>query len=186
MVNLGQAAAILYGTSAPGNTNVLWAKTSTNDPNTWTIQGYHQYLLGSWSLISTAHYGNSAPAESSKVWLDTNFDPPIIKTYNGTSWLEINKLRSLSKVSDFTLSGNENNAFVNVNSSNNININIEDPAIDEFACTISRLGEGEVILIPAVGVLLNGINSALNIVGQWRSVIIRRLAANEFLVEGNI
>tara|TARA_R110001592_G_scaffold74779_5_gene226884 strand:- start:9971 stop:10531 length:561 start_codon:yes stop_codon:yes gene_type:complete len=186
MVNLGQAAAILYGTSAPGNTNVIWAKTSTNDPNTWAIIGFYQYLAGNWSLITTTHYGNSAPADSSKVWLDTNFNPPIIKTYNGASWLEINKLRSSNKTADFTLSANENNAFVNVNSSNDINITIEDPALDEFACTFSRLGEGAVTLIPAAGVLLNGINGALTIVTQWRSVMIRKLAENEFLVEGNI
>jgi len=186
MVNLGQASAILYGTAAPGNTNILWAKTSTADPNTWTILGFYQYLSGAWQLIAASERSTTAPNNTHKVWLDSNFTPPIIKTYNGSSWQEINKLRSVTKVSNFTLSVNENNAFVNVNADEDIIINIVDPGIDEFACTISRLGDGEVIIIPESGVSLNGINNALSIVDKWRSVIIRKLSANEFLVEGNI
>ena len=186
MTNLGQASAILYGTTAPANTNVLWAETTTADPNTWAIIGFYQYLSGAWSLIAVSHRGTTAPVETNKVWLDSNFTPPIIKTYNGSAWQEINKLRSVLKAANFTLSANENNAFVNVNSAGNITITIEDPGTAEFACTISRLGAGAVSLVPSAGVLLNGVNGALAIQSQWRSVMVRKLADDEFLIEGNI
>jgi hypothetical protein len=185
-INLGQASAILYGTTAPGNTNVLWAKTTTNDPNTWAIVGFYQYLSGAWSLITVSQRSTNAPSDTNKVWLDSNFTPPVIKTYNGNAWTEINKLRSVAKTADFTLSANENNASVNVDSSGDVTVTIEDPGLTEFACTISRLGAGAVSLVPSVGVLLNGVNGALAIQSQWRSVMVRKLADDEFLVEGNI
>tara|TARA_R110001592_G_scaffold268269_3_gene534538 strand:- start:46717 stop:47277 length:561 start_codon:yes stop_codon:yes gene_type:complete len=186
MSSLGQASAILYGTTAPGNTNVLWAKTTTNDPNTWAILGFYQYLSGAWSLITVSERSTTAPSDTNKVWLDSNFTPPVIKTYNGSAWAEINKLRSVTKTEDFTLSANENNAFVNINSANDVTVTLEDPGLTEFACTLSRLGTGAVTIVPAGAVLINGVNGALSIQNQWRSVMVRKLAEDEFLVEGNI
>ena len=183
---LGQVSSILYGTVAPSETDVIWAKTTTNDPNTWAILGFYQYLSGAWSLITVSERSTTAPSDTNKVWLDSNFTPPVIKTYDGSAWTEINKLRSVTKTADFTLSANENNAFVNVDAATDITVTIEDPALTEFACTISRLGTGAVSLVPAGAVLLNGVNGALAIQSQWRSVMVRKLAEDEFLVEGNI
>lgn len=53
-VTLGQVAAILYGTSAPANTNVIWGETSTNDPNTWSVLNFRRYNAGTsqWVIIA--------------------------------------------------------------------------------------------------------------------------------------
>jgi hypothetical protein len=52
MAILGQAAAVLYGTTAPSNTDVIWAETTTNDPNTWSIVAFKAYQSGSWVTFS--------------------------------------------------------------------------------------------------------------------------------------
>jgi len=54
MAILGQASAILYGTSAPSNTNVIWGKTTTNDSATWALLGFFQYDGSSWEPLVTA------------------------------------------------------------------------------------------------------------------------------------
>lgn len=184
MVNLGQAAAILYGTTAPGNTNVIWAKTSTANPNTWVILDFLRYNGSAWISLTAVHYGAAAPADTTKVWLDTSANPPIIKTYNGSAWLEINRLRSEIKTADFSLIVDDNNASLNVESSNDISIMLDDPEVDDFACTISRIGTGAVTIVPAAGILINGINGSVAISARWRSVLIRKIRDNEFLIEG--
>lgn len=106
---LGQGSSILYGTSAPSNTDVLWGKTTTNDPNTWEIIGFYQYQSGSWSLISVSERSTTAPSDINKVWLDSNFTPPVIKTYDGSAWVPL-------------ISGNTNDTQIAINSSDVISL----------------------------------------------------------------
>lgn len=183
-VNLGQVAAVLYGTTAPSNTNVIWAKTSTNDPNTWVIQDFRRYDGSTWISLSAVHYAASAPTDTTKVWLDTSANPPIIKTHNGSSWLEINRLRSAIKTADYSIIIDDNNASINVESASDVSLTLDDPGSDEFACTVSRLGTGAVNIVPVAGVLINGVNGSVAINAQWRSVLIRKIRTNEFLIEG--
>lgn len=184
MVNLGQASAILYGTSAPGNTNVIWAKTSTSDPQTWVILDFLHYTGGNWISLTAVHYSTSAPLDSTKIWLDTNANPPIIKTFNGTNWLELNKLRSAIISADYSIIADDNNASLNVDSPNDVTLTLDDPAIADFACTVSRIGTGALTILPAAGILINGLNGSVAISSQWRSVLIRKIRSNEFLIEG--
>lgn len=184
MVNLGQVAAVLYGTSAPGNTNVIWAKTSTADPNTWVILDFLRYNGGAWISLTATHYSNVSPADTTKVWLDTSANPPIIKTYNGSEWLELNRLRSAIKTADYSIIADDHNVSINAESANDISFTLSDPGLDEFACTVSRIGSGAVTIVPAAGVLINGINGSVAISAQWRSVLIRKIRNNEFLIEG--
>jgi len=184
MVNLGQAAAILYGTTAPGNTNVIWARTSTTDPNTWVIQDFLRFSSGTWISLAAVHYGSLAPADTTKVWLDTNASPPIIRTYSAGSWLEINRLRSAIITEDYELLPSDNNASLNVESSSDVRITLREPGIDEFACTVSRIGAGDVIIIPDDGTLINGVDGSVGIRSQWRSILIRKIRTNQFLIEG--
>ena len=60
MAILGQGAAILYGTTAPTNTDVIWAKTTTNDPATWSIVGFFAYRSGGWVDFTTGGGGSTA------------------------------------------------------------------------------------------------------------------------------
>lgn len=184
MVNLGQAAAILYGTTAPGNTNVIWAKTSTTDPNTWMILDFLRHNGNAWISLTAVHYGAAAPADTTKVWLDTIANPPIIKTYNGSAWLEVNRLRSVIKSADFSILVDDNNASINVESANDVTVMLSDPEVSEFACTLSRIGIGAVTIVPAAGILVNGLNGSVAISSRWRSVLIRKIRDNEFLIEG--
>lgn len=57
--NLGQVAAILFGTVAPANTNVIWGYTTTNDPNTWQILEYRHYVNGAWPSIGNIQVINN-------------------------------------------------------------------------------------------------------------------------------
>jgi hypothetical protein len=52
--NLGQVAAILYSTTAPTNTEVLWGVTTTLDPETWELTDLRYYHDGSW--VSLANF----------------------------------------------------------------------------------------------------------------------------------
>jgi hypothetical protein len=54
-VNLGQVAAILYGTTPPANTNVIWGETTTNDPLTYSVLNFRRYNAGtsSWEIIAS-------------------------------------------------------------------------------------------------------------------------------------
>lgn len=184
MSTLGQAAAILYGTTAPSNTDVIWAKTSTNDPGTWTIQDFLRYDGSNWISLKGVHYDTTAPSDTTKIWLDTNASPPLIKTYNGSQWQEINRLRSAVKTADYAIIVDDNNASLNVESASDLSLTLADPGVDDFACTVSRLGTGAVNIVPAVGVLINGINGSVAISARWRSVLIRKIRNNEFLIEG--
>lgn len=79
-VNLGQVAAILYGTTAPGNTNVLWGVTTTNDPNTWTLTDIRQYKSGAWTSLS------GAGSPEARTGTTVKFDIPMRgAAYNTTS-----------------------------------------------------------------------------------------------------
>lgn len=180
MSTLGQAAAILYGTTAPSNTDVIWAKTSTNDPGTWVIEGYYQYLISNWELINGVHYASIAPVDTKKIWLDVNFDPPLIKTYNGSSWEELTKLRSVDKSTDFTLSSNENNTLVKLWSNSKIVITVEDPGVSEFQTKLIRVSPGIVELSLGAGVNINGSNESFYIKNQWQRVILEKIDTNEF------
>lgn len=181
---LGQASAILYGTTAPSNTDVIWAKTSTADPQTWVIQDFLRYNGSSWISLTATHYSTTAPVDTTKIWLDTNASPPLIKTYNGSEWQEINRLRSAIKTADYSIIVDDNNAALNVDSAGDVSLTLDDPGVDEFACTVSRIGTGAVSIVPAVGVLINGLNGSVAINAQWRSVLIRKIRNNEFLIEG--
>ncbi len=181
---LGQGSAILYGTSSPSNKDVIWAKTSSDNPATWDVIDLLWYHSSGWSSIKGVHYGTSAPGDTTMIWLDTNATPPIIKTYDGSSWLEINRLRSSIKTAGYTLLSSDNNAAIHVESASDVDIELEDIAGDEFACTVSRIGTGDVTIVPAGGVLINGVNGSVLISAQWRSVMIRKIRTNEYLIEG--
>jgi len=45
-IELGPAQAILYGTSAPANRNVLWGETNNNDPQTWQVLNFKRFDVG--------------------------------------------------------------------------------------------------------------------------------------------
>lgn len=187
MENLGQVSAILYGTTAPSNTNVIWAKTSTNDPNTWDINDFLRYDGSAWISLKGIHYNTTAPTDTTKIWLDTNSNPPIIKTYNGSAWLEVTRLASKIKTEDFSIGVDDNNSSIYAESASAIQATLDDPGSTEFAVTLSRIGTGTVTLIPAnVNVLFNGINGSIAISARWRSVMIRKIRTNEFLIEGAI
>lgn len=186
MVNLGQASAILYGTTAPSNTDVIWAKTSTADPQTWVIQDFLRYNGSSWISLTATHYSTTAPVDTTKIWLDTNASPPLIKTYNGSEWRELNKLRSTTLDVDFDLGINHNNTFVNVDSAIAVVVKINDIALTDFACKISQIGAGAVILIAGSGVNLNGVNGSLQIASRYGGVLVQKIDTNEYLVQGNL
>jgi hypothetical protein len=52
-IELGPAQAILYGTNAPSNTNVIWGETNNNDPLTWQVINFRRYdsLSATWVII---------------------------------------------------------------------------------------------------------------------------------------
>ena len=54
-VDLGQVAAILYGTAAPTNTFVIWGETTTNDPNTWIIIDFKKHDGNNWNSLLDGH-----------------------------------------------------------------------------------------------------------------------------------
>lgn len=53
-IELGPAQAILYGTNAPANTNVIWGETDNNDPLTQQVLNFRKYDPGTaqWVIIS--------------------------------------------------------------------------------------------------------------------------------------
>ena len=54
-IELGPAQAILYGTSAPSNTNVLWGETDHSNPQTWQVLNFKRFdkALNQWVLIGS-------------------------------------------------------------------------------------------------------------------------------------
>ena len=44
--NLGQVSSVHIGTQPPANTLLIWAKTTTDDPQTWEIISFYVYDTG--------------------------------------------------------------------------------------------------------------------------------------------
>jgi hypothetical protein len=54
-IELGPAQAILYGTTPPSNTNVLWGETDNNDPQTQQVLNFKRFdkATSLWVLINS-------------------------------------------------------------------------------------------------------------------------------------
>lgn len=52
-ITLGPAQAILYGTAAPTNTNVIWGETDNNDPLTQQVLNFWRFdaSIPAWVVI---------------------------------------------------------------------------------------------------------------------------------------
>lgn len=191
MTNLGQVAAIIERDTLPaGELKAIIRKVDGGG----VFEDFFLWKDGAWrsftTLFGAVHYSASAPSDTSKVWLDENFTPPLIKTYDAAAeeWKELSLFRSIAFDSDFTLQASHHNAALNVinTAGGDVTITVQDPGLDEFAVTISRLDATAVTLVPASGVELNGAAGAIGIASQWRSVLVRKYDTNKFLVEGNI
>ncbi|MCH8490215.1 MAG: hypothetical protein LAT81_09855 [Oceanicaulis sp.] len=52
-IELGQVAAIIYGTSAPANKKVIWGETDNNDPATQKVLNFYKWneANNQWEII---------------------------------------------------------------------------------------------------------------------------------------
>jgi len=188
-VNLGQVAAVLYGTAAPGNTNVIWAKTTTNDPGTWDIIGFYYHDGTDWQAHNGLHIGPAASADLSKLWLKPNGNTFSLNYYDTVSanWLNLlnipTKLLTANiSITDDSFSGN----VVSNQSAINYTITLENTIPVGTIFLVERIGTGAVLITVPVGSEINGIdNHTLSIQEQFTSVSVRCYAVGKYIIEGN-
>lgn len=65
-IELGPAQAILYGTTPPQNTKVLWGETDNNDPNT-------QVVIKIWRFDNLTNQWVGAFDNAEIEWSSTNW-----------------------------------------------------------------------------------------------------------------
>lgn len=187
-VNLGQVAAVLYGTTAPSNTNVIWAKTSTNDPNTWAVLGFYEYISSDWNRIGV-YEGTSEPTNTSTIWKDTSGTSPVIKIHDGTSWVDLVAiLRSIDASGGYTISDDTAHGKILENkTSTDCTVTLQSGPSVDFSCAVQRLGTGRIVLTASAGVYINGEEAAsVEISNQYQSAWIRKYSSTEYVIEGQI
>jgi hypothetical protein len=94
MQNLGQVAALLYGTTAPENRTLIWARTDNDDPETWKVTDFRIYdhNTTTWEVIartgSLIHTGSGVPSSGLGTHLDVYLDTTSLNLYkkNGSTW----------------------------------------------------------------------------------------------------
>lgn len=189
MAILGQASSILYGTTAPSNTNVIWAQTSTNDSNTWVILGYFEYLNGSWERLSGIHEGATAPSDLTKIWKKPNGQTFSLNVYDSSSSTWINMLNIPSKVvnADFTVDDDSfSGSVISNQGANNIIGTLESTIPVDTIFLVERIGTGTLTVTVNAPNKINGvIGASFEILNQFTSISVRCYAAGEFIVEGN-
>lgn len=183
---LGQVAAILYGTTPPGNTKVLWGK----EDGSGNVLGFFRYdlTLGQWVPYKVVVRSTNPPINTDVVWLDANFPAPMPKTYNSGSgnWEFIFQLSRRAENADITLQETDNNTVIDfTNSGGAAVIELQDIEVNDFQCTIARLGDGQVYIVTN-DTLLNGQSGSFELKFQYTQVVIRRYAPNEYIVSGNL
>lgn len=188
MSTLGQAAAILYGTTAPSNTDVIWAKTSTNDPGTWEILGFYEFISSDWSRLGV-NEGTTAPSNTAAIWKDTSGSNPVLKLYNGSAWVELLAIiQSIDVSAGYSVSDDTAHGKILENkTSSDCTVNLLSGPSTDFSCAIQRLGSGRVVVTAASGVFINGEDAAsIEVANQYQSVWLRKYSATEYVVEGQI
>lgn len=189
MAILGQGSAILYGTIAPSNTDVLWAKTSTNDPQTWAIVGFYEYVSGAWEPVSGVVESATAPSDITKIWKKPNGNTFSLLVYDtaNTVWVNLFDIPANILSGDITIADASYNGKVISNQSvNDYTVTIE-PAIPVDSLFIAeRAGTGRLIVNTPAGSEINGIDGhAVEILNQYTSISIRCYAIGKFIIEGN-
>lgn len=185
-VNVGQVAAILYGTTPPSNQEVIWGK----DNGGGVIEGFYRYdqAQSAWIEITVVHRGTTPPQNEDIVWLDTNFPAPVPKTFNdqANKWEFIFQLSRRTENANIQLRDTDNNQVIDFthNSAGAI-IELPDIPVDNFQCIIARLGEGDVY-INTDGTTINGATGSFILKHQYSQVVIRRYAPAAYIISGNL
>ena len=88
------------------------------------------------------------------------------------------------------LPGTHDGTFIYSNSAPAVTVNIFTKAITDFPLgteiDIIQAGAGVVTLTPAIGVNLNGLNTAIAITAQWGGVTLKQITDNNWIVIGKI
>ena len=86
--------------------------------------------------------------------------------------------------------GTHEGTFIYSNLGTAVTVNIRDNATEAFPVgteiDIIQAGAGEVTLTPALGVELNGLNTAIAITAQWGGVTLKKITVNGWIVIGKI
>jgi hypothetical protein len=110
--------------------------------------------------------------------------------YNG-SWRYLNDgSELLSKIDDYTVQVSDAGKFIIMNSASDRTITIPTNASQPFAIgqriDIARYGLGEVTISPSVGVILNSVESMVNLREQYSGATIIKTASDTWLLIGDL
>lgn len=184
---LGQAAAILYGTTAPSNTNVIWGETTTNDPATWSIIGFRYYDGANWQPIRGIYRGATAPADTTQIWVKTGGAVQSVWTHDGSNWVNILDFNIVDASSGYTVNDREiSGQLLKSDATTQQDITIAAGLPEGTAFRAMRTGTGALRLVAGTGVTINGQSPGhiVEIAARWHSAWAICLGSDEWLIEG--
>jgi hypothetical protein len=186
MAILGQAAAILYGTTAPSNKDVIWAETSTNDSSTWTVLAFYQYDGSTWVGINGIVYSATAPTSTNVIWIKTGGAIQQVYTHDGTAWQPLLKFAIVEASTGYSVTNADvTGQLLKSTATTTQTITLAAGVPEGTAFRAMRLGAGALRVEALAAVKINGITGhTVEIAAQWHSAWAICLGNDEWLIEG--